>query len=157
MLNLFLGGHGTGKSHAIAEEIKRLSEAGKRIYLIVPEQYTLECERQYAKLLPPSATLTFEVTNFSRLANTVFRAIGGLSYRYATKSTRHLLLWRALSECGGMLREKGTAEIGRVTRIASALGELRAAGIKSAELLKVSEELSDTVRGAGGFGSTGRK
>jgi DNA replication protein DnaC len=36
MLNLFLGGHGTGKSHAIAEEIKRLSEAGKRIYLMVP-------------------------------------------------------------------------------------------------------------------------
>lgn len=146
MLNLFLGGHGTGKSHAIAEEIKRLSEEGKRIYLIVPEQYTLECERQYAALLPPSATLSFEVTNFSRLANTVFRAIGGLSYRYATKSTRHLLLWRALSECGGMLREKGTAEIGRVTRIASALGELRAAGIRSAQLLKVSDELSEDDR-----------
>lgn len=146
MLKLYLGGHGTGKSYAVAEEINRLLPTGKRIYLIVPEQYTLECERQYAALLPSSATLSFEVTNFSRLANTVFRAVGGLSYRYATKSTRHLFLWRALSECGDMLREKGTAEPGRVTRIASAIGELRAAGIRSRQLLKVSEELSEDER-----------
>ena len=143
MLNIYLGGHGTGKSHAVAEEIRRLLPTGKRIYLIVPEQYTLESERQYAALLPPSATLSFEVTNFSRLANTVFRAVGGLSYRYATKSTRYLFLWRALSECGAMLREKGTAELGRVTRIASAIGELRAAGISGGRLLRVAEELSE--------------
>ena len=146
MLKLHLGGHGTGKSYAVAEEIKRLLPSGKRIYLIVPEQYTLECEKEYASLLPPSATLSFEVTNFSRLANTVFRAVGGLSYRYATKSTRHLLLWRALSECGYMLREKGTAEVGRVTRIASAIGELRAAGVNGTKLLQVSEKISEDDR-----------
>ncbi len=146
MLKLYLGGHGTGKSYAVAEEIKRLLPSGKRIYLIVPEQYTLESEKEYASLLPPSATLTFEVTNFSRLANTVFRAVGGLSYRYATKSTRCLLLWRALSECGDMLREKGTAEPGRVTRIASAIGELRAAGVNGTKLLQVSEKISEDDR-----------
>ena len=46
MLKLHLGGHGTGKSYAVAEEIKRLLPSGKRIYLIVPEQYTLECEKE---------------------------------------------------------------------------------------------------------------
>ena len=146
MLYLYLGAHGVGKTYRIGEDVLRLVRERKRAFLIVPEQYTLESERSYAKALPPSAPLTFEVTNFSRLANTVFRAVGGLSYRYATKSTQYLFLWQALSELLPELRESGTAETGRVRRVALALSELHAAGVGARELLDASDRLSEGDR-----------
>ena len=107
MIRLLSGDFGSGKSTAIAEAVRQDVEEGRRAYLLVPEQGTLFAEQQMADLLPPSAPLCFEVTNFSRLANTVFRQEGGLSYRYATAAVRTLIMWRAMGELLPLLHEKG--------------------------------------------------
>ena len=79
MLRLILGHSKSGKSSEIYELMKRDAEMGKRSFLIVPEQQTVQCESKLLTLLPPSSQLTSEVLNFSRLANLVFRHYGGLS------------------------------------------------------------------------------
>ena len=86
MITLLLGSYGHGKSTYITSKIKEDFENKVRSYLIVPEQKTLITEREIALSTEASCQLYTEATNFTRLANSVFRKIGGLNYNYITKS-----------------------------------------------------------------------
>lgn len=141
MLILYRGGIGTGKTRAVYRNIRESVINNTVSYLVVPEQYTVECERTLAEILPPSAPLTFEVTNFSRLANTVFRALGGLSYRYASNGTQLLFLWKTLTEAAPLLSDGGDVNPGRVKKAAGALAELHAAGIDATALSRAAKTL----------------
>lgn len=147
MIRLLTGDFGCGKSRAIAEAVRRDVEAKQRAYLLVPEQGTLFSEQAMAELLPPSAPLYFEVTNFSRLANTVFRQEGGLSYHYATPDVRTLIMWRAMGELMPLLHEKeGEQELGRVRKMSAAMGELSALSLTPATLAAAAKKLPEGER-----------
>ncbi|MBQ8174029.1 MAG: PD-(D/E)XK nuclease family protein [Clostridia bacterium] len=147
MIRILTGDFGSGKSEAIAAAIRRDVEAGKRAYLLVPEQGTLFSEQQMADLLPPSAPLCFEVTNFSRLANTVFRREGGLSYHYATSDVRTLIMWRTMGELLPLLHEKqGEQELGRVRKMSAAMAELSALSLTPAALSAAAKKLPQGER-----------
>ena len=147
MIRLITGDFGSGKTTAIAAAIKADVAAGRRAFLLVPEQQTVSSEREMADMLPPSAPLCFEVTNFSRLANTVFRQVGGLSYRYAGAGTRTLLMWRAMGELLPLLHEKeGEQELGRVRKMTAAMGELSALSLTPATLENAAKKLEDGSR-----------
>lgn len=138
MLKLLLGDFGTGKTTHICREIEALLKSSTPSFLIVPEGATVATERTLAGLLPPSAPLFFEVTNFSRLANTIFRRAGGLSCHPLGKDGRAFLMWQALRAC----RERLSVEVNdklpeNVLRFVSAVDELRAAGIRPDELQAV--------------------
>lgn len=75
----------------------------KPVLLLVPEQNTLIAESHMAATFPKAAAQGCEVTNFSRLANTLFRQVGGICYRYADGAAATLFLWRALSEVRPLL------------------------------------------------------
>ena len=142
MIRLLTGDFGSGKSAAVAAAIRADVEQGRRAYLLVPEQGTLLAEQEMADLLPPSAPLCFEVTNFSRLANTVFRQQGGLSYHYADRGTRSLIMWRTMGELLPLLHEKGgEQELGRVRKMTSAMAELSALSLTPAALDAAAKKL----------------
>ena len=146
MLHLILGGFGSGKTELIYTEIAECVREGRETYLIVPEQYTAMSERALAERLPPAAPLTFEVTNFSRLANTVFRKKGGLAYRYATPATRRLLMWKTLTEAAAFLHESAETDVGRIEKTLASLSELRAAGIDDKALRTAAPALPEGER-----------
>ena len=77
MLRIIEGGFFSGAHELINKEIKELVDKKKRAFLIVPEQQTVIAEAELSEKLCDSAPLYFEVTNFTRLANTVFRSLGG--------------------------------------------------------------------------------
>ena len=146
MITLITGEFGSGKTTAIAEAVRADVAAGRRAYLLVPEQQTVLTEAYMADLLPPSAPLYFEVTNFSRLSNTVFRRVGGLSYKYADAGTRTLLMWRTMAELLPLLHEppdKGVPELGRVRKMTAAMGELSALGLSAAALERAAGQLPE--------------
>ena len=105
MLKLILGGAGNGKTTHITEMIKKDIEEGKQAILIVPEQETVARERAMLSVLPPSAQLSFEVLNFTRLANSVFRKYGGLTYNYVTGGVKALAMWNILRSLAPLLSE----------------------------------------------------
>ena len=105
MIRFIFGLPGTGKTAWIVEKIREDAKNRKKAILIVPEQQTVEVERAMLATLPPSAQLTFEVLNFSRLANKLFRVFGGLSYNYITPGTKQLLMWHTLRELSDQLSE----------------------------------------------------
>ena len=85
----FLYGAGSAETRGRLEaSIREDLASGAKALLIVPEQETVSVERRMLETLPASAQLSFEVLNFSRLANRTFRTLGGLSYRDLASSER---------------------------------------------------------------------
>ena len=132
MLHIVKGDIGSGKTTYLAAIAQKAIEQKKHCYIIVPEQQTVATEKFMAERLPACAPLYFEVTNFSRIANTVFRKYGGISYKYSSEATRALIMWKTLGELLPILNEKSDKiEIGRVKKMLSALSELHACSVSS--------------------------
>ncbi len=108
---------------------------GRRTFLIVPEQQTLQVEKEASRRLPEHAPLCFEVTNFSRLANTAFREVGGLSQTYSTATAKALIMWQALTQTAAVRhrhtrhdRDVGAAD---VQQALAALKDMQSLGIQA--------------------------
>ena len=146
MLTLYEGGFTSVAHDEIIKNIKRAIDSGKRVFLFVPEQQTLTAEAQMCDLLPPSAALSFEVTNFTRFTNTAFRTLGGVSGEYITSAKKALVMWGVLTELSPMLTiTHGARSIGSgtVTRALEAVNELASLGIKPQDLRLGEAKLSN--------------
>lgn len=144
MLQLIIGDAGSGKTTMVISRIQASLAAGKEICLIVPEQETVACERLLAESLPPSAPLSFEVTNFTRLSDIIFRKTGGLAGTVISTAGEQILLWRTLSELGPLLHTmRDRPDAGTVERIHGVMLELRRAGISPAMLESAARLVKD--------------
>ena len=144
MIRLIEGGFYSSKTDSLIPQIKRLIEEQKRAYLIVPEQQTLLSEGEMAKALPPSAPLYFEVSNFTRFANSVFRALGGVAKEYVDRTRRMLVMWQTLSALSPMLdMTKNVREIntGLVDKAISAVVNMQSYGIEAEDLITCAAEI----------------
>ena len=110
MVHFIYGPCGSGKTTALYKYLESDVKSGKKAFFIVPEQETLVVERAVTSLLPSSSQLDVEVLNFSRLCNRIFRAYGGLSYDFATKPIKALIMWNTLRELSPMLEEYHAGE-----------------------------------------------
>ncbi len=131
MLTLYMVEFAYTHRDVLYRELNALLEKGRRAIVIVPEQQTLSAEKEAAYRLPSNASLLFEVTNFTRLANTVFRTVGGLANTYSTPMTKALIMWRALKETADVRQQYSGKEIGAadVKQALSAVSEMQALGI----------------------------
>ena len=136
MLNIIMSSFcAPGHDRIKGEILKRVND-GQRVIMIVPEQQTVLAEAEMADFLPSSAPLNFEVTNFTRLANSTARALGGISGEYCDKTKKSLLMWQALSELSPMLSTAVSKQIneGLVARYLNATAQLSAFNISAEEL-----------------------
>ncbi len=155
MVNFIIGRCGTGKSAYVANAIRREIVDGQRpVVLIVPEQQTVAWETKMASLLPPSANFRLEITNFTRLSNSVFRETGGLADTVVDEGSRELILWRAMLSVWDHLKVYNHCTAGRedknIPHLLSAVDELKNSGITPEEaegalsrLLAEREEAAD--------------
>ena len=148
MLNIIEGGFLSGTHEYVIERIRALTVAGERAFLIVPEQQTVTREAEMTDLLPASAPLTFEVTNFTRLADTVFRTVGGIDGEHLDRTRRALVMWGVLRRLGkkGEINVNGDISAGLVDRTLAAVADMDSAGIKSDELLFAKDALGEADR-----------
>lgn len=157
MVEFVYGLPGAGKTSYIMSRLELDVKNGRRAFLIVPEQATVDVEGRIASVLPPSAQLTVEVLNFSRLANRVFRERGGLIYNYADKSRKLLFMWRALRECAPFLSEYGgraATDASLPSAMLDSVKELKISGVSSEMLADAARRLS---AGSGSERSLGAK
>lgn len=116
-LQLIAGNSGSGKSHYIYEKIIRESvEHPERNYLmIVPEQFTMQTEKELVSLHPRKGILNIDVLSFNRLAYRVFEEVGGNTRPVLEETGKSLVLqkvvWdrqKELKVLGGTLRKSGS-------------------------------------------------
>ncbi len=146
MIRLLYGAGYDETQQTLCRSIKDTVAAGKRAVLLVPEQETVSRERQMLRLLPPSAQLSFEVLNFTRLANRTFRTVGGLSHRYATRGVSALLMWRTLREVAPLLTKYGESAAGDIhfcDTMLSAKAQFKAYLVSPDTLLGAAEQLEE--------------
>lgn len=137
MLTLIESGFGSYAKDELIKIAQAVVKGRGRGFMIVPEQQTVSAENEISLALGPEAPLYFEVSNFTRFANTVFRAIGGISGEYCTKDKKALIMWRAITELSPMLSlTRGRPEVssGIVSRAMAAVNEMQALGISAGEL-----------------------
>ena len=149
MIYFLFGDEGHGKSTYILEKIKEDAKNGIYSYLIVPEQQTVISEREIASLLPPSFQLYCEATNFTRLANKVFREFGGLKYNHISESGKSLAMYQAVCECRDLLKEykiQKKHEKSYVKLFLSAIGELKAYSIDFEKLQNATQSIENNDR-----------
>ncbi len=128
----------------LRQRVIEAASARKKCILIVPEQETLNAEAQMAEALPQDAPVFFEVTNFSRLANTVFRAKGGISFRYADKASSALLMWKVLDAAAPLLSlGDNITDSAHVKEMLAALNEFYASGVGADALEEAARQLPE--------------
>ncbi len=142
MLFLLEGAFNSG----VHDELKALIESNiknfKKSILIVPEQQTVIAEKEFASTMPSNAPLFFEVTNFTRFANTAFRKLGGIQKKYADSAKKSLIMWQALTELSPFLSEarvKRDVNASVTERALNAVKEAETLGLDSSSLIRLSE------------------
>lgn len=146
MLQLILGGAGSGKSTRLTEYIAADVAAGKRAWLIIPEQQANLSERTMLPKLPTNAGLTFTIAGFTRLAREVARQYGGETVP-VPQGLCSLVMWQNLRELSGMLTEYQTVSLRSDAKLTDLLRatveELRADAITPSMLENTADQLPD--------------
>lgn len=117
----------------------------KYSYILVPEQYSLSCEKSFIKRLGASAQQYGEVLTFARLSNLVLNKVGPLRGNYINNAGKNMLISRAIQISEGQLRyfTKGTDKEGFTTTILNIITEFKRYNVTSEILFKASEKCID--------------
>lgn len=77
-LQFIIGSSGSGKTRILYEDIIRQSmeEPGGRFIAIVPEQFTMQTQKEIVSLHPNYGTLNIDIVSFQRLAYRIFEELG---------------------------------------------------------------------------------
>lgn len=98
MLNIHIGRENLDKDKFMFAQIKERIERGKRVILIVPDQFTLEAEKNAFAYLEVDGLMDLEVLSFSRLANRVFGEVGGGLKTFINNYGKYMMISRVLLE-----------------------------------------------------------
>ncbi len=143
-LHFILGGSGSGKSGYIYEHILRQSkeEPQQLFFVVVPEQFTLQTQRELVSRQENRGILNIDVVSFLRLAYRIFDELGARELS-ALNETGKLLLLRKIAqeEQDSLTVLKGKVKRpGYLNELKSTLSELSQYGVGPAQLTKLAEE-----------------
>lgn len=105
-LRIVYGRAGSGKSSLCLEEIKIALNIGGEcpLVLIVPEQFSLQAEKNLTRAAGSAGIFRAEVLSFRRLAFRVFSEVGGISRRHLNAAGKSMLLFKIMVSLGSELK-----------------------------------------------------
>ena len=115
-LQFVLGNSGVGKSYAIYQQIIEESrQFPNRNYLVlVPEQFTMQTQKQLVDLHPAKAIMNIDVLSFARLAYRIFGEVGMTSLPVLEETGKSFVLQKIAQEkkkslgvLGGNMKKPG--------------------------------------------------
>lgn len=99
MVHIFYGRENVDKEKFIYGQIQAASKVRRRrTFVIVPDQYTLEGEKQAFRLLGVRGLMDVEVISMSRLGSRLLAEQGGSRNTFIDKYGRHILLAQVLRD-----------------------------------------------------------
>ena len=143
-LQLILGNSGAGKSHYIFEKIIKESEEnpGKQFLVIVPEQFTMQTQKDLVMMHPRRGIMNIDVLSFERLAHKVFDEVGGEHRRILEDTGKNLILRRLAEEkkdeltlLGGNLKK-----LGYISEVKSLISEFTQYHVTTEQISEMMEQ-----------------
>ena len=140
MLNIYYGGENIEKEKFIFEHIKG------RSLLLVPDQFSLQAERDAFFYLDKTGLMDLAVVDFSALGHKILKEAGGPVPPLIDKYGRHMLLTRILEESDDALKiYKGVRRKNSfVERVNMLISEMKRSEVSVDMLREVSESLEDS-------------
>ena len=95
-----VGRAGAGKTDYIYEEIRENLNRNnqQKLILIVPEQFTLQAERDLIEKLQLPGIINIEVLSFTRLAHNVLNQIGGITRIHINQQGKDVIIRKIIEE-----------------------------------------------------------
>ena len=142
MLQIFYGRESIEKEKFIYEDIRK--NPGRTI-VIVPDQYTLEAEKQAFLFLHAESMMDVEIIGMSRLGSRLLSQQGGGSKTFIDKYGRHMLLTQIAGKCEdklqvfkGSLRKPAFIEMTN-----NFISEMKQYNVNPQDLTELSQALSE--------------
>jgi len=88
---------GSGKSEYCYQEIKNLINNKEKIYIITPEQFSFTAEKKLLDTIGSKSVINAEVLSFNRMAQRVFKEVGGATKTHLSKCGRTMLIYDILN------------------------------------------------------------
>ncbi|NCF00405.1 PD-(D/E)XK nuclease family protein [Emergencia sp. 1XD21-10] len=142
MLQIFYGRESIEKEKFIYEDIRK--NPGRTI-VIVPDQYTLEAEKQAFLFLHAESMMDVEIIGMSRLGSRLLSQQGGGNKTFIDKYGRHMLLTQIAGKCEdklqvfkGSLRKPAFIEMTN-----NFISEMKQYNVNPQDLAELSQALSE--------------
>ncbi len=147
MLNFIIGVKNSGKTQKAHEILGECAKKGESTMIIVPKQFTFDTDKGILSLLGPKVACEIEVLSFSRLCHIAVSTYGGIKKPVAKQGMREIFMSSAIESLKDRLtvfaRHKN--EIALVTKMLSAVDEMKNSGITADMLCESAEKISDTI------------
>jgi ATP-dependent helicase/nuclease subunit B len=127
-LEFIAGSSGAGKSYQVYREIIEASmkEPDRQYLVIVPEQFTMQTQKEILRMHPKKGLMNIDVLSFNRLAWRVFSKVGGNTLPVLEETGKSLVVQRVIAEHRGELKvmERALSRQGAVSQMKSLISEL---------------------------------
>ncbi len=146
-LQFIYGRSGSGKSFHCLKSIKtkQNEDNNKKLVLLVPEQYTLQAERDLIKVLGTGGILNTEVLSFRRMAYRVMNEVGGITYPHIHPAGKSMIIYRILDrlkEQFTIFRKSANCK-GFVNTLSTLITELKRYNVRADSFDEVLEGLTE--------------
>ena len=142
-LSFVLGNSGSGKSDTIYQKIIEESrQFPNRNYLVlVPEQFTMQTQKQLVELHPAKAIMNVDVLSFARLAYRIFDEVGMISPPVLEETGKSFVLQKIAQEKRKSLGVLGgnMKKLGYISEMKSMISELMQYRIAPGDIFKMIE------------------
>ena len=143
-LQLVIGESGSGKSTWVIQKVMRDADAhpDRHFIFVVPEQFTLQTQRDLVMMNPRRGILNIDVLSFKRLAVRVFEETGTDTGEVLSEIGKTMLVRRSAGMVRGNLKLLGQSldRLGYVTGIKSQLSEFAQYDLGQAEIAAMAEK-----------------
>lgn len=137
-LKFYLGSAGAGKSHKLHEDICKRAERerDKNFLFIVPDQYTMQTQRDLVMASGSRGIMNIDVLSFSRLAHRIFEELGEDKRLVLDDTGKNLILKKLAAELKESLPVLGENlnKQGYIHEIKSVISEFKQYDISSEKL-----------------------
>ena len=143
-LQFIFGNSGSGKSDFLYDSVLKQAKENKeqQFLIIVPEQFTMQTQRELVELHPNRGILNIDVQSFLRLAWRIFEEVGVDTHTVLEDTGKNLLLRRVASRQKNDLTVLGRnfRKPGYISQVKSIISELKQYDVSLEEL---DEQLRD--------------
>jgi ATP-dependent helicase/nuclease subunit B len=141
MLNLITGRQGTGKSRYIYEQIANDIKEKKTVYLLIPEQYSFQAEKEIIDILDTPGMMGVHVLSFSRLAHQLLSKASKMQKQPLSKKAALIVLKKILIDVSPKLTiySKSWMHDGLGDMMLGCISELKKNQIKPSQLTSLGE------------------
>lgn len=140
-LRFYFGPSGSGKSHRIYEEImqRAAQEPGRNFLIIVPDQFTMQTQKDLVMRSDRGGILNIDVLSFGRLSHRILEEVGTKEMPVLDDTGKSLVLQKIAADLKEQLPAMGSPlhKQGYIHEVKSAISEFMQYGISTQDMDKL--------------------